>query len=247
MLKILIVEDELLIAEDIRMQLIQLGYDVCGMAVSYMEAMELIMDDLPDLILLDINIKGAKDGIELGKFLHEEVDIPFIYLTSHSDAKTLERAKETQPHAYLLKPYKKENLYTSIEIALSNATKWANGANLKQGEESGEEMIFNDCLFVKKDLSYIKVKLDEIKYIQSEGNYLNIFTENCNKHLIRSSIKSILNYLPEKTFFQTQKSHVINLNFLEEIGPSSVIVSSTELPLAQGKKEVLLSKMRTLK
>jgi DNA-binding LytR/AlgR family response regulator len=250
MLKLLIVEDELLIAEDLRMQLTKLGYYVVGMAVSYMEAIELIMEDLPDLVLLDINIKGDKDGIELGHFLHHEVEIPFIYLTSHSDSNTLARAKETQPDAYLLKPYKKEGLYTAIEIALSNATKRSRHEaleSLNEKEPEGEELILKDCLFVKKDHSFIKVKLSEIKYLNSEGNYMTIFVDRENKYLIRSTIKNMLEYIPNDVFFQTHKSYLVNLNFLEQIGPMSVTVSGQEVPLAKNKKEQLLSRMRTLK
>lgn len=247
MLKILIVEDELLIAEDIRMQLVQLGYQICGMAVSYMEAMELIMEDLPDLVLLDINIKGDKDGIELGHFLHFEVEIPFIYLTSHSDSKTLARAKETQPDAYLLKPYKKENLYTSIEIALSNATKRTN-KTIQESENTleGEEMFLKDCLFVKKEQTFIKVKLEDITHIKSTGNYLEIYA-NKQKHIIRSTFKRMLTYLPKNNFYQSQKSYLINLKYLDEIGPNMVIVSGMEVPLSQNRKDQLLNQMRTFK
>ncbi len=250
MLKLLIVEDELLIAEDLRMQLTKLGYHVIGMAVSYLEAIELIMEDLPDLVLLDINIKGDKDGIELGHFLHFEVEIPFIYLTSHSDSNTLARAKETQPDAYLLKPYKKEGLYTAIEIALSNAAKRFQTESLdafKENEDEGEELILKDVLFVKNEHIFIKIKLDEIKYLNSEGNNMTIFVDNKNKYIIRTSMKSMLKYIPNDVFFQTHNSYLVNLNFLEHIGSTSVTVSGEEIPLAWDKKEQLLSRIQMLK
>ncbi|MCK9209136.1 MAG: response regulator [Salinivirgaceae bacterium] len=251
MLKILIVEDELLIAEDIRMQLIHLGYEVTGQAVSYMEAIECIMDDLPDLVMVDINIAGNKDGIELGKFLHEEAEIPFIYLTSHSDKNTVARAKETQPDAYLLKPFKPESLFTSIEIALSNASKRSRevlNSSPLETSDFGEELFLKDCLFVKeKDgTSFIKIKLEEIVYINSiGGNYLTLYVLGNNKHIIRSTFKSMQQYLPEQDFFQTHKSYMVNLKFLERFSQDKVTIKGIDLPLSKYRREILVTKMRT--
>ncbi|MBI9066556.1 MAG: response regulator [Salinivirgaceae bacterium] len=240
--KILIVEDELLIAEDIRMQLEILGYEVSGMAVSYNEALECIMQELPDLVLVDITIEGAKDGIELGKFLREEVDLPFIYLTSHADKVTVARAKETQPDAYLLKPFKSANLFTSIEMALATAS----SNHIKEdSDEAKDDFILKDCLFVKKDNAFIKIKLDEIKYLKSEGNYLTIFINSKEKYQIRSSIRNFIENLPEDIFFQTHKSYIINLKHLDQFSYTNVTIEGEEIPLSKSKRDLLFSKMKT--
>ncbi len=249
MLKILIVEDELIIAEDIRMQLTNLGYQVTGQAVSYMEAIESIMNDLPDLVMVDINITGSKDGIELGRFLHEEAEIPFIYLTSHSDKNTVARAKETQPDAYLLKPFKVENLFTSIEIALSNAFKRSREViqtPTMENSEAGEELFLKDCLFVKEGNSFVKIKLEDVVYINSIGNYLNLYQKDLKKkHTIRSTFKSMQQYLPEQHFFLSHKSYMINLKFLEKFSNEQVTVCGIELPLSKNRRDVLVTRMRT--
>lgn len=239
---ILIVEDELLIAEDIRMQLEMLGYYVTGMAVSYNEAIDCIMKNLPDLVLVDINIEGNKDGIELGKFLKEEAEIPFIYLTSNADKGTVARAKETNPDAYLLKPFKSDNLFTSIEMALANAVT----NHIQSNEnETNEDFFLKDCLFIKKDNIFIKVKLEEIKYLKSEGNYLTLFLGTNEKHLIRSSFINIIEYLPENLFFQTHKSFMVNLKFLDQFSYTNVIIEGEEIPLSKSKRDLLFSKMNT--
>lgn len=247
MLKILIVEDELLISEDIRMQLIQLGYEVTGQAVSYMEGIESIMNDLPDLVLVDIHISGNKDGIEFGKFLQEEAEIPFIYLTSHADKATVLRAKATQPDAYLLKPFLPENLYASIEVALAGASKRSMdfiSNKVVHPTEQGEELFLKDCLFVKVDNSFVKINIQEIKFINAIGNYLSLYTQAKTKYVIRSSVKSIQQYLPEHDFFQTHKSHIINLKYLEKFSNESVTVDGVEIPLAKSRKDFLMSRMR---
>src|SRR6266542_2526152 len=121
-LKVLIVEDELIVAEDVKYHLVKMGYTVTGIASTYDNAVQLIGFTNPDLILLDIMIKGPKSGIDVGRYLNEnQCNIPFIYLTSLSDKKTVEQAKETHPNAYLLKPFRAENLFAAIEIAIENA------------------------------------------------------------------------------------------------------------------------------
>jgi len=246
--KILIVEDELLIAEDIRMQLINLGYCVSGMAVSYNEALNSIMQDLPDLVMVDINIDGNKDGIELGNFLHNEAEIPFIYLTSHADSKTVDRAKQTNPDAYLLKPFKSENLYISIEIALANATKTNkyNDIEKKLNKDENQDFLLKDCVFIKKDQIFVKVKLNEILFIKSEGNYLDLYTSNGKKHFIRSSMKYFGDFLLNKSFFKCHMSYMVNLNFIDEFAPTFLKIGKYEVPIAKNRKEELLSKMQTL-
>ena len=118
--KILIVEDETVIAKDLRFSLIDMGYSVTGIVSSYDEAIESLNKDKPDALLIDITLRGQKTGIDLGRLLLEKDEIPFIYLTSHSDKLTIEQAKTTRPSGYLVKPFKKENVYSTLEIALNN-------------------------------------------------------------------------------------------------------------------------------
>ena len=120
MKKILIVEDELIIATDLGDILESLGYEVCGDAISAREALELINEQSPDLVLLDIQIKGGMDGIELAGIIRSEFRIPFIFLTSHADASTLQRAKEVKPYGYIVKPFQEKDIRAAIEIALGN-------------------------------------------------------------------------------------------------------------------------------
>ncbi|MFO7445618.1 MAG: PAS domain S-box protein [Ignavibacteriaceae bacterium] len=115
---ILIVEDERIVAIDIGASLKSLGYRVVGIASTGEEAINLAEQKMPDLILMDIRIKGEMDGIETARKINSFADIPVIYLTAFADNDTLERAKTTEPFGYLLKPYDKKGLHTTIEMAL---------------------------------------------------------------------------------------------------------------------------------
>lgn len=116
--EIMIVEDESIVAMDISNMLQNLGYSVSGIAGSGEEAIQSVQENLPDLVLMDIMLRGEVDGIEAAEYIHNNFHIPVVYLTAYSDNKTLERAKITEPFGYILKPFEERELHTCIEISL---------------------------------------------------------------------------------------------------------------------------------
>ncbi len=116
--KILVVEDEAIVAKDLQYRLKKFGYTVPAIASSGEEAINIAIEISPDLVLMDIKLKGSMDGIEAAEEIYKRLDIPVIYLTAYADENTLERAKITEPFGYLLKPFKERELQTNIEITL---------------------------------------------------------------------------------------------------------------------------------
>lgn len=116
--KILIVDDEVVVAEAIRRQLRSLGYLVVGVVSTGSEAVQLAGEHRPDLVLMDIKLKGPMDGIEAAAAIQSRYAIPVIYLTAFSDEETLERARPTLPLAYLIKPFVSSDLRAAVELAL---------------------------------------------------------------------------------------------------------------------------------
>jgi len=119
-IKILIVEDEPIIAMDIKTYLKKLDYNIIGVAYNSEQALDMIYSREPELVLLDISIEGTKDGIDIAEIIKEKYDIPFLFLTSHSDEHTLSRATTTNPYGYIVKPFDEQDLKTSIAVALHN-------------------------------------------------------------------------------------------------------------------------------
>jgi len=115
---ILLVEDDDIIAKVAEWRLKNLGYKVCGRAVTGAEVMEQVVKNKPDLVLMDINIKGDIDGIETAKMIKKGFNIPVIYVTSHSDGPTLERARDTKPDGFIVKPFDDNDLRVAIGLAL---------------------------------------------------------------------------------------------------------------------------------
>jgi len=120
MTKVGILDDEVIICETLNKYLIELGYQVPDYAMNYDEAVKLAINHKPDIMLLDININGKKNGIDFAKYLRENHNIPLIFVSSYSDKTTLEQARNVQPNGYLVKPFTKNDLFAAIEVALSN-------------------------------------------------------------------------------------------------------------------------------
>lgn len=116
--KILIVEDEVVVAKDIEETLVNLGYTVTGSASSAAQAVKMAESGSPDIVLMDIMLDGDFDGTEAAEIIRTRFNIPVIFLTAYSDEKTLEKAKATNPYGYILKPFQETDLYTTIEITI---------------------------------------------------------------------------------------------------------------------------------
>ncbi|NLF09972.1 MAG: sigma-54-dependent Fis family transcriptional regulator [Pirellulaceae bacterium] len=116
--KILIVEDEQIVAVDIENALQRLGYQVAGMAGSAEEACRIVAESDPDLVLMDVRIDGPLDGIDAARRIHQTSDVPIVFLTAYTDEETLDRAKDIEPYGYLVKPFAERDLQAAIEVAL---------------------------------------------------------------------------------------------------------------------------------
>lgn len=120
MIKVLIIEDEVMIAEDLAATCRDHGYDVLQPAYTPGDGLNKLKNEKVDIVILDINLESSIDGIEIATYINQQLRLPFIYLSSYSDPKTLAAARNTKPMAYITKPFKRADIYTTIEIALEN-------------------------------------------------------------------------------------------------------------------------------
>lgn len=119
-IKILIVEDEPVIAENVSLYLDNNDFEVSGIAYDSDDAFIQLKTNTPDAAILDINLESEKDGIDIASYINKELQIPFLFLTSHSDKNTLDKAKSVKPSGYIVKPFNEKTLLASLEIAISN-------------------------------------------------------------------------------------------------------------------------------
>lgn len=240
MVKILIVEDELIIAEDVRSMLVKMGYEVLGVAMDYQEAMGFLKTTHPDLILLDVHLNGTKDGIDLATEINQRFKVPFIYTTSYADLATLERAKATHPINYLVKPFKQEQLFTAIEMALHQLAALENNSIVS--EPKADSFIIKDALFIKDKFKFTKLNIHEILWIKSDGNYLEIKTLHKDE-LIRATLSNFIERLNSQVFFKTHKSYIVNLEYMTNLEHNFVTIQQTKIPIAKNYYDVLVEKL----
>lgn len=234
-IKVFIVEDEAIIAESIREMAIELGYGVLGIEMKAEQAWESIKESKPDLCLLDINLKGKKDGIWLAGKIKRKLGIPFIFVTSLGDKTSIDKANETSPYGYLLKPLDKNDLYAAIEVAL----KKHNEINFSSPKVVNEHANENDSLFIKDEYLFIKLNFSDILFVKANSNYLEVVTHK-KKHLIKGSLKAFKESLPSGLFFQTHRSYLINMDKIENFGSNYVTISGHEIPMVKQHKDDLI-------
>lgn len=230
-IKIGVVEDEMVIADTICLSLKKLGYSITSTSPNYDRAIKMIKEEKPDLLLIDVNLGGGKDGIDLAIYVRENYLIPIIFLTANSDAATVDRAKKVKPNSYLVKPFNKNDLFTAIEIAMSN--------HINTAEHT-------DFIMVKDGYDFIKVNLFEILYIQSDQNYAVLELKNGKKLMIRSTISEMIEKLPEKKFIKVNRGTIINTIHITTIQTEKVFVGDANFPISKPIREELLNILNKL-
>jgi DNA-binding LytR/AlgR family response regulator len=217
----LIVEDEFLIAETISEILTNIGCSKIRMVSTVEEAIAEIEFRKPQIVLTDINLGREKTGIDLGNLLHTKYHIPFIYITSHSSPEILGKAKHTRPNAYIIKPFKNEDLMVAIELALFNSTTNINNASAYQE------------LIVKEGRAIVRLNCDDIKWMETEGNYTTINLVDAKRRVVRIPISELQQQLPTQQFVRIHKSYLINKKYITEVRTNSVIIQENELPIGR--------------
>lgn len=252
-IKILIVEDEMVIAANISLQLSELGYEVIGILPRGEEALSHIKIDLPHIVLLDITLKGEMDGIETAHEIQKLYDIPIIYLTANSDDAHFNRAKETHPYAFISKPFKKLDLQRAIELTVDRISieKTSKNSEKENGSESialngnTTDFILNDRIFVRHNEKMLKIGIQDILYIEADRNYCRIFSQG-REYLLVMTLKDLDEKLPQKHFLRIHRSYIINLSQIDEVAGTHVVISKKAIPMSKTMRAELLKRLQTI-
>ena len=233
--RILIVEDKAIIAENLEMTLREAGYIICGSVTSGEEALPLIGKENPDIVLMDIQLAGKLDGIQTVERMQEKFSIPVIYLTDFHDKETIDRAKHTQPAAYLLKPFKAKDLLIAIDIAFYNAS---NGKKaVPAANEKPEELFsfFKDRFFIKEKDTQYRVNIAEILWIEASGSYCTIHTTQ-KDYTLSISLRVFHERFPHPLLLRIHRSYVVNIDQVTAIRGNMLVVGekkSSEIPMGE--------------
>lgn len=248
--KILIVEDEMVIAANISLQLSELGYEITGILPQGDEAISHIQINRPDIILLDIRLKGDLDGIETAQAIHKIHPIPIIYLTANADEAHFNRAKETHPYAFISKPFKKLDLQRAIEltadrILLEKSSEKENGNEMAATNGNATDFILNDRIFVRHNEKMLKIDIKDIYYIEADRNYCRIFSQG-REYLLVMTLKDIDEKLPQNHFLRIHRSYIINISQIDEVAGTHVVIAKKAIPMSKAMRTELLKRLQTI-
>jgi len=243
-IRIFIVEDEPIIAADLADRLIDMGYDISGQCSSGEEALELAPRALPDLILMDIQLDGAMDGIETATQITRKQNIPIIFLTSNSDDATFARAKAIMPAAFLSKPYRGKDLKHAIELAIGQASK--NPPAASASPETGHTYLFQDRIFIKSKDRLVRLFLRDILWLEADDYYCRLVTPG-KEILITQTLKQIGETLAELPgLMRVHRSYIVNLTHVEEIGDMSVHIGKKQIPINKTSRNDIIARLQRI-
>jgi len=245
---ILIVEDESIVAKDIQHSLKKLGYNVVAICSSGEEAVNVAESLKPDLVLMDIMLKGEISGIDAAAQIREKLHKPIIYLTAYADESTLNKAKYTEPHGYIIKPFKEIDLHSSIEMALYKHQK---EMDVKKERDLLYSLVENkeskDVLFVKANSRLVKLKTENIFFVEALKDYVVINTSD-TKYTIHSTMKDIEKKLPSSDFVRVHRSFIIRIDKIVAIEHSNVILEGDkkQIPIGGSYKEEMVKRINLI-
>lgn len=243
-IKILIVEDNPLFAISIEAILREMGHTMLRIVNSGPLALAAVKSKKPDLLILDISLKGRMDGIEVAEQLADQ-NIPVIFTTVHQEESIYRRAAAVAPYAYLTKPFDRLTFQSAIEAVL-----WRSGnANamqmlLTQWQENAQA---EKTLFVRYNNKLQKIYTPSIEFIEAEGNYVTIYT-NTKKYLARMSLTKIKQELSSRLFVQVHRNYIIPIAAIEmiDLATGELIIAGKSVPLGGAYRQALLNKLHKL-
>lgn len=246
-INVLVVEDESIVSKDIQHSLKKLGYTVVGAAATGEKALELIKSECPDIVLMDIMLKGNMNGIEVAEIVKKELNIPVIFLTAYADESTLSKAKVTEPYGYIIKPFKEIDLHTSIEMALYKHKK---ARELEKERDFLYSLVDNKesvdgFIFVKSNHKLVKLNTKDIFFIEALKDYVVINTID-TRYTIHSTMKEIELKMGTIEFIRVHRSFIVRIDKIAAIDFPNLVLENDKksIPIGGSYRDDLNKRIR---
>jgi DNA-binding LytR/AlgR family response regulator len=234
-IKVLIVEDNPITAQDLEEILTENGIIVVGTARTGNQAINKSRDLNPDILIMDIKLDGDKDGIKAVQEIYKTDYYPVIYLTANTDREHVEKAYATSPVAFLSKPFDHNDLIRAIELAFVNHYKQV--FNISQIPE------MNKSIFLKNGDKYEKIAIEEIQMINADGSYSKVVTKN-QTYSISLNLQNLGDRIENPLFFRLHRSHIVNLNCITGFDNQHVFIDDLTVPYSKNYREDLMKVLR---
>ncbi|MFT6334409.1 MAG: DNA-binding LytR/AlgR family response regulator [Saprospiraceae bacterium] len=243
--KILMVEDNMIIAADISMQLTKLGYEVVGISTRGEDALKMIEINQPDIVLMDIVLSGKMNGIEAAQIILEKFQVPVIFLTSNFDDATFQQASAARPYAFISKPFQKSNLERTLKLAFQRIAVEQESEPISEPTDHVSTM--EDRLFIRHNDQMVKVLLADILYAEADRNYCKIHTEN-QTYILSVPLRNVEAQLPSNAFYRVHRSFVVNLQKIDAISEyhEFLTIQSIRVPVSRRLKEEVTKRLKII-
>jgi DNA-binding LytR/AlgR family response regulator len=235
--RLLIVEDDAVIAADLAALLNDLGYTVCAICSDANSALRSIPVHQPDLLLLDINLGQGKDGIAIAERINAAERLPFVFVTGHTDRATLERVKGTRPAGFIIKPFDEDDLRTQIEIALARHAAQVDASNEPSDAQRQDFRIAN-VLFVRDKGRLVKVPVDDIRYAEADDNYVILHTAD-RRYAVATTLNKIEERLASVHFVRIHRSYLADVRRITGLREREALLGDVLLPVGRTHKEAV--------
>lgn len=235
--KVLVVEDEVIVAEEL-VQLLQIeGYEVIGRATDAAQALQLCRQNPPDIALLDINIDGDRNGITLANELTKLQEMAIIFLTAYDDKKYIKQAAELNAHSFIIKPFQSKSLLASVRMAAESLA--------MDNHASEEKVLLGDRIFIKTGDRFHKVMIDDVTYGEAVGSYTKLRI-NGEYTTIAINLKKFMDRITSPLFVRVHRSYVINISKVDSINGNTIYMGKHQIPMSSSYREQLLNKIKLL-
>lgn len=240
-LRIMIVEDEPVIADEIAITIEDLGYIVASKVLHGKDVVQSFISNIPDLVLMDINLGNGPNGIQLAAEIKQEKNVPLIFLSSYSDKTTIDKAKQVNPDGYIIKPFDEKDLQVAIEIAFYRFEQQQRPAM----EEKPETFLINKHLFIRHKNKLVKLNPGEVIYAEAQSNYTLVKTEK-EKFILSTTLGVIEEKLLPFGFFRLHRSYLANVSKIDAIEEDHVVIGGESVPVSKKQKQDLLNHITQL-
>jgi len=230
-IKVLIVEDNPITSQDLEEILTENGLNVVGVARTGNQAINKARDLQPDILLMDIQLDGSKNGISVVQEIYKTDYYPVVYLTASTNREHIEKAYSTFPSAFLSKPFDQKDLIHAIELAFVNHYQFIRGSS------NIPEM--NKSIFLRNGDKYEKVNIEDVQIINADGSYSTIITKN-HSYSISLNLQSLALKLGNPLFFRLHRSFIVNLKWISGFDNQHVFIDEQIIPYSKNYREELL-------
>lgn len=241
--RVLVIEDNMIIAADVSMQLTKLGYDIVSIHTKAESALEYLEKDLVDVVLMDIELAGKMNGIEAAVHILNTSKTPVIFLTSNTDDSTFQKALEAKPFAFVPKPLRIAELERTLQLVVSR--RQIEEVSIFEKQDNDHLTYMEDRLFIRHKNQMIKVNLSEIQFAKADRNYCKLQTDKQSFYLSIPLI-SIEAKLPSDQFIRVHRSYLVNIKKIESVNENLEYLSieGNEIPISRRLKDEVAKRIK---